>query len=154
MFFRCLSSNLLIRFICQTMQALNWTKQYRPWKFHQFSKAPLAVLTHTSRQKIWFLMHLKQPDIQTEKKEKKSTTQISPAQTQPRHYPNSSHPLMIYCVHQISWNMKRSNLLMTEKSNSDMHPVYKYRSLGLFCEQKRLLIEESHCLRSVAPLFL
>lgn len=35
-----------------------------------------------------------------------------------------------------------------------MQPVYKYRSLGLFREQKKLLIEESYCLQSEAPLFL
>lgn len=41
-----------------------------------------------------------------------------------------------------------------KKSSSDMQPVYKYRSLGLFREQKKLLIEESYCLQSEAPLFL
>lgn len=35
-----------------------------------------------------------------------------------------------------------------------MQPVYKYRSLGVFREQKKLLIEESYCLQSEAPLFL
>lgn len=41
-----------------------------------------------------------------------------------------------------------------KKSSSAMQPVYKYRSLGLFREQKKLLIEESYCLQSEAPLFL
>lgn len=33
-------------------------------------------------------------------------------------------------------------------------PVYKYHSLRLFHEEKKLLIEESYCLQSEAPLFL
>lgn len=35
-----------------------------------------------------------------------------------------------------------------------MQAVYKYHSFGLFREQKRLLIEESNCWWSAAPLFL